>query len=1228
MIFTNKNSYSRYCPIGCVGTSALSGRKIFCEKKVIVDDECMVTSVYRTYISCLKPTNDEDISSKLVFDDDGLATGVSYAGVLSTGPQKRMSGKKVSFSLPGRAPRANPEYTKAGNDKFSNSSIEFNDIPLSSRVKRKFKVRRITNFSFKKYNRLLAYKQYSKDYYKLYLPRQVSVNRIDNKIIDSIVDRVKLSGWSVSQVETENVNIEPAVVGRKAQPTSAKQHKKKWDGVCRTTREWQSTPEWTLPQTISFGDSVYTAPVVRYTTIGGRTSPILDVTHASSSYEVVMAHSDKEDAQGLVRVSQDSGDNVIIQETQAVDVSRGEHKPTAIKDYCSAPTAQSFEKTMERWIIGESVTWPADKKRGEELMASKLPLSAIALAAHMEQAAPFKYFAYFTFDEMIVKLVVSGMDFITGQCMAGFYYGLDYDVNGGLRNNPYSLSQTISGVLSVAQSNSLELRIPYKSYRPQLNIRDRSDAATDKLYLGTLIVTVLNQLSVPQNCTPSVVLVPHIRFLGARFEGMLPDDLKLSVFEGHMWQSLAFRGVRALWNEFVDPNRDKPPETQPSGALVPQSGPSMACGTNITEFVKPLRLDAIGQTCHSQQLDEMQVQYISQIFGYVKTCTIKADAQVGDQLLAIDGSPVWPLDSYEKVGVDGVDCYYVPPVAVLSECYQFRRGSWQVRFDFVATRYHHCKVLVAFLPGVDGLTTVTLAQAKACMSTEYALGENNNSFTFDIPYISDTPWWPRQFGFGVDPYKSKPLGKIVVMLLTPLTYTCSVPSSIEVNIYLRGGPDFELSVPVAPTFVAPFNLSLRGADVAHEIRAKDGYWPCYVGNWRNLEDSKKCILRYGPVTDHVAQFQGVEHLYYYKFAQDDGDARLTWRSASGERAAHEYAWVGVDVLDGYGMVYLAPIEESKVTAYFYKKDDATKKWVPRATPDYDQLVGYLDSSDYGTGQWKCVGTKVPAPTALLDSDDDFVEIESQTGEFKRDAVVNITPQQNYLQGCGYRMYGERFMDLKDVLRRYSYLGSYTYKADLNRTFHFKVPILPIGPVRDPYKDATYNYAREGLYHTILSGYRFFTGSIRIKIVIIQPQWASVLYVMHRADEAFDPSRAIEIPSAGTSGNYVPSNGYAMDCHVLDVNRSATFEIPFYVRGEHLLLQEPPNSIAARDVSNFFSLGYLYVGVPTVPSKGSVYTVEFQVWQSFGDDARCSTFQGFPPMAPVGYLQAKARQPDV
>ncbi|APG77401.1 hypothetical protein [Shahe heteroptera virus 1] len=872
----------------------------------------------------------------------------------------------------------------------------------------------------------------------------------------------------------------------------------------------------------------------------------------------------------------------------------------------------TYPELTDRYIQFDQFEWNSNST-GKEY---SLPYDIIVEQRNNPSIVPILLHRLMRSD-LTIKAAVSGNKFMAGQIMIAWMYGADYQTQYSIRDNAQTLSQLPHVLISAGQSNDGELRIPYRFVREWLTIYDRQDGR-GSLKMGKLIVKVLNPLA----SVPGSNAIAHISMY-AKFDSLILEGKTMygldQIVQGEMMPAVISAATNILRQYMRDSNRDKPPSPANPAVITPHAFQSMCAGTNVVDHSVQLRLDPLGQTPYPDgYTDEMSVQYISRIFGLVKTIKWTTSDPAGKLLGVFPVSPIWPTEHYAYQIINGQKCFSMPPVAVLSNFYSYWRGGFQLRIDIISSPFHQGKGLLVFIPYYDPVSfkNLTLSQAQSFSHMSFDLAASCQ-VTMDVPFISDRPWWSTMADNGTQPFE-RPPGHVLLLVQNRIPEADAIPNFVRLNIYWRGGPNFETAVPCQPAYGLATNIPSNMPDTDYAY-AQPGSFPWYIGTWRYVMGGKAAVARIGVTSDAVAKMKGLRRNYVYEFYDKNQEKVLKV-----DGMTPPYTFVPVSV-DAEGFVYLGLLKDVKDAAkYWYYLDTKDKKWKERVRPNYDLLFQpevtsdntYYDKNANAAlvGKYISMPTQNDVPYTLRSKsrEDLLSNALGEVGEEVRtENVVSLLPQD---KGDAMHYFGERQTDLKTLCRRPEHYLSMNFTFTLDQPFgaaHYCIPIHPDGLVPDIHSNNVYRVARESLMQIIASGYAFYRGSMNLTF-IVQSNQPIVAWWQHRPDQLATRMTAVSYADEHMASTI--ARGYATQFQSTGTNITQTLVVPWYQPGNLALLQRP--ALDKQNINRHITLGNIVGGFSFVKQIAAPVKIELTVYASLGDDARFMEFIGFPPVYPI------------
>nr|QKN88949.1 MAG: hypothetical protein [Picornavirales sp.] len=913
--------------------------------------------------------------------------------------------------------------------------------------------------------------------------------------------------------------------------------------------------------------------------------------------------------------------DTVIQDHTPPDAECPDEISQAMSEWAGADYDATYERLVNRYVLLKSYPWNVSDAQGSYLTATDkktsrftLPIDAIKLNINTPTMLPFLQHKYANFD-MDIKIIANVNKFMVGQLLVSWYYLHNEDNGYKFRTNIFNKTQLLNAIIDAGTSNTAQLCIPYKNYRPWIHIT-KDDNLGQHAALGELCINVLSPLEVPSTTYKSATISVYIRFKNANFMGVIPRDLNGLSAEGEMLPMLTTMAATYLMQKAADGNRDKPPVQLPPQHMQPMPSSSLAVGTGASEPLHAMRLDARGQCPHPMTGDSvMDLLYIAQQRSLYTQKTWTTMNNSGDILMRFEVTPTPDRATFattiirEKTDVTpAIIGYAVPPISVISGLMCEWRGSIELEFSVVASQYHTGRLLCCFIPQI--VDTITLAQAQSLPYVVYDI-HDEREFAFSTPYIADKPWWPCGYLNG---QKTEPLGigTVFLMVLNPLIPMDSVSNSVQILIYLKAGKSFEVAVPRQPVWGLPWNIETHDPST---VKARDGYYPWFVGGWRYVDGGTKCVLRYGDVSDHVAQFSGLSvgvagasgGWWYYLLDPTDRNYAVNSIIPIEGTPASEYAFIPINVNDGWGLIYMGCILKSQLEIGTNKIFPAN--YPTKISPDYTKLQTTAVETQYFTGNPTFI-RKLKINNKTLDD-----MVYTSEGEIQ---VCDPSPQVKSTS-CGLDLFGESYQDAKDYLRRYEPMFRLPMQVKkgipgsiAGGIFNISFDVLPAGydvPYENPYAQT----ARDGGHAIVAACYRFFRGSMNYKFILNSPRIN--VWVEHRPDRAYTSS--MFRPAGQTDRDTKWTKNYAQTVVVGSVNKILTINVPFYQLGSLGLLQRP-NPGANEHALRAYSLGEILLGAEYDTPTVSEFT-QLDVMKSIGDDMRFYTYTGFPLMVYISDL---------
>ncbi len=932
------------------------------------------------------------------------------------------------------------------------------------------------------------------------------------------------------------------------------------------------------------------------------------------------------DGEGEVELEKDS--NVVL--TTQRDPSTSIPAPVSVKwsRWTSNDVVDDYATITSRWYQIAEFVWSKDDPFDKELARLILPralLSSIEANSDaicdVPNTIPFKVHAYWRGD-MEVRVQINSNKFQVGQLQATWYYSDHENLNISSKRSVYGFSQMDHALISASASNEAKLVIPYKHVYPFLPTRIVPDWTTGILDMGALNIRVIAPLRMSATGPTTCNVVVFIKLNNSEFTGTSSGKFYASQIRAKPEMDRILNLAEGLLNNTIGGNNmDNPSYQQSPRHFVPTGMHSLALGTNLVEPLHALRLDAAGTTQHPVGCapdEDMTVSSIASRYGLIRRVQWKKDHAKGSLLLQLDADP---FVEQRIEGTNPISLYWFAPVGVVSSMFMQWRGSLEYRFDIIASQFHTGRLIVGYVPGLTASLQLQMDYMKLKSSSYVVFDlQESNSFTFEVPYVSYRPWWVRKYGGNYLPSSTDAPSTLFMYVQVPLIPMEAVSDTIDINVYVRGGSSFEVCVPVQPSLGLNWNTDfiLRNDE---EYRAKTGYAPYYAGVWHSFNNSNSLVFRWGSASDQIAQWPTISvprgELAFLRIKDGKQAAVGTqpWRTMVVWPSGHGYN-IGIPTYNAERARQLAQ--------HLYGGGSLTDEKAKQLfVPANQQGPGKVSN---GNPVWEVMRAPLSTQRAHM-QDFEFIEAIPE-GEESRNTTVLDTTTTLQSSGFGRAFFGEAFNDLKTLMRRYQLYGqlllSVTTDKDIDHCM-FTFPCLPqglaldIGSAGSPHE--IFNRCRDGIIPLIASGYRFYRGDLRYKIVF-PSNVNSNIWVQHRPDRRLEGWSAAKIVNcdAVSTGQGVYNHGYASHIQITRVNNVIELEVPFYNATCYNYLQAFNASSAASSYA--VSLGEISVGFQaTSDDIASIVNKPVTIYYSIGDGMQFSQWVGYQPMMILDQLPA-------
>jgi len=434
-------------------------------------------------------------------------------------------------------------------------------------------------------------------------------------------------------------------------------------------------------------------------------------------------------------------------------------------------------------------------------------------------SVPFLRFTYCRFRKIKIYAQLTASRFFQGRVIMSFHPTQVYHPTTltTFENTQAVLLQ--HAFMDPCDGTVVTMEIPFNYYKGYM------DLTTDDC-LGQLYFTVFNPFTAIVGSPTSITIKLFVSFEGVEFKiprlgglsySTLYNNNQLARSTNGAFSAHKQSGLMAVAGSLLGPIIKKALPDNIIGDLVgglldkPQITINPEPITRkeqgyLSHSVNPEPIDKLVLNPSSQQLtdaehfatsqDEMSIPYLlTKKMSYVGTTSWNSTDPVGQVLFARSIGPMADVT---------VDTVTRRPTMLdyVSSQFTFWKGSVEFIFDVVSTQYHEGRLDISFHPGVKDPPSL-YAEIMSQYVGSFTVRNGQNRFSVRVPYLSDTEW-KRVFVGGYLLASNSPIarrytnyfiGSIQMVVSVPLRSPSSVVPNVQINVFQRAGPDFQLCGP-------------------------------------------------------------------------------------------------------------------------------------------------------------------------------------------------------------------------------------------------------------------------------------------------------------------------------------------------------------------------------------------------------------------------------------------------
>nr|QRK69405.1 polyprotein [Solenopsis invicta virus 16] len=970
----------------------------------------------------------------------------------------------------------------------------------------------------------------------------------------------------------------------------------------------------------------------------------------SAEEESVLPQMDNENAQGIATgLTSDVQGNVVIEHEEVASHTTTDSSSLSILNMCSASELQTINRMTNRWLLIDNFVWKASDQRLKLLKSYPLPEIALRSNFSSPNIISFLVHRYGRINKMVVKLEPTSNRFQVGKLTSSFFfnsqmYRTDFD-NKGERipilqgRNLHSATQRNYVDIDASTSNPARLEIPYFQLWSLANLKkDNFDnGSIRQLCYGNLDIFVKNELKAATNVSSEVDVAVYVAFVDPELRGVLDRELDLPlpqmdvIADGVAFAEDALKLVKPVLN------MDKPPVAENKIFVQPLASQSLAYMDDSVERLQAMRITPVAQTPDFGMSNMCEFKNQIRTWSLLKKFEWSSGDVAKKLLFSMAVEPVFDLKVYENSVVNSQTFYHLPILSCLSSAFGYWSGDIEIKFEFVNTMFHTGAIQVSILPGV--IQNQELKIAKNSHSSIFKL-KDVKEYIFNAPYFSMMPAWPvRKAG---EYYPGAP-SVLNVYVLNSLTSTDQIPSNIDVNVYIRGGDNFSLSIPSPSPFALPWYKLIRPSGDKHVAHVLYSWSQMFTSGsrWTPMTGGGEALcLFYNQTTDYFTQFSNFQFGKVYAvpqstvpYAGTGGDAqyfKLPYYKTSTEQAEVKYICRLYQYPNWPVAICFDTVEKAR--SYVGDKD------VNHGIKEVAQ--GGWAQRKVGTGDWLNITSdqlvKVPFIEVAAAGASDFVFLPNMDVDSDIAPVIKVEKPATSSQ-AGKLIFGENVTNVKSYGRRYFHYGCLAdVKPSKGSCIGNAIALAKISchPVRlldlrdsSASSKSRDNRIREGTLGLLLSPFVGYRGGLRYKVIVASaPDKTDASFTLvHKFQEALDVQHGSiqEISGQAIDRTTYIDSTYATALQSIDVNPILDIEVPFYKPG-------PWSSISFPAISDAFTSHYyhgngnLYLYINKV--KDSI-TFDVDVFSSLADDFEVACWQGYPPLMSTSDVSPEPQGPE-
>ncbi|UHK03057.1 MAG: polyprotein [Guiyang Dicistro-like virus 2] len=467
-----------------------------------------------------------------------------------------------------------------------------------------------------------------------------------------------------------------------------------------------------------------------------------------------------------------------------------------------------IRNVMSKPLVLKTLAWSSSDEQGKILYSAKMP-GDVLIGPHYNLTSTFVFWRGCP----KVRIQLNGTKFHKGLLLVAFIPQYSKANYSDVLFDTSLLLSCPNVLLDASASGSGVLDLPFVHMSTYFNsIQDRPWQ-----FLGQLVVVVFNRLGSTTNASPEVDATLWISFDNCELHQpchahplAFPKSVKMLAEAGV--EGLV-KGVLPMVKDLVAPmasmtvgdvvggssNCDKPTDPVELSRWVPNTVTSLNFGDGMDKSNR-LSLSPGTATIGSADListtaDDMNLSLLTQIPTRLMNVEWSTSQGPTTRIAAVPVYPTTVIDkSTSEEVAPPVDIFTPTLLAYVSRPMKYWRGSLRIRVQVVASMMQTGRLHISFLPGFQSQSF-----DESNYVNTYTLDlQEKHVIEFVVPFVSERPWlrcdkFITTFDGEGDHLGDISTGLLNFHVLNRLGCPDSTSQSVDVNIYVSAGEDFELA---------------------------------------------------------------------------------------------------------------------------------------------------------------------------------------------------------------------------------------------------------------------------------------------------------------------------------------------------------------------------------------------------------------------------------------------------